>query len=83
MILRTPFPYGWKSRLNARICSGFSIKRRTCFHQSFDERGNEKLFLQFSIEFLLGFVGLSIITKMLGKNQFRQVTPFDFISAIF
>ncbi|MGX5758704.1 hypothetical protein [Brevibacillus nitrificans] len=24
-----------------------------------------------------------IITKMLGKNQFSQVTPFDFISAIF
>ncbi|MGM0710263.1 MAG: hypothetical protein ACQEU9_00315 [Bacillota bacterium] len=41
------------------------------------------MFLQFSIEFLLGFVGLFIITKMLGKNQFSQVTPFDFISAIF
>jgi uncharacterized membrane protein YcaP (DUF421 family) len=41
------------------------------------------LFLQLTIKLLLGFVGLFIITKMLGKTQFSQVTPFDFISAIF
>jgi uncharacterized membrane protein YcaP (DUF421 family) len=41
------------------------------------------VFLPLTIELLLGFVGLFIITKMLGKTQFSQVTPFDFISAIF
>ncbi len=41
------------------------------------------MFLQITIKLLLGFVGLLIITKMLGKTQFSQVTPFDFISAIF
>jgi uncharacterized membrane protein YcaP (DUF421 family) len=40
------------------------------------------LFLQLTIKLLLGFVGLFIITKVLGKTQFSQVTPFDFISAI-
>ncbi|MFC0394009.1 hypothetical protein [Paenibacillus mendelii] len=41
------------------------------------------MFLQLTIKLLSGFVGLFIITKMLGKTQFSQVTPFDFISAIF
>jgi uncharacterized membrane protein YcaP (DUF421 family) len=41
------------------------------------------LYLHVTIELLLGFIGLFIITKMLGKTQFSQVTPFDFISAIF
>lgn len=34
------------------------------------------------IETLFGFFALFIITKLLGKTQIRQLTPFDFISAL-
>ncbi len=34
------------------------------------------------IETLFGFFGLFILTKVLGKTQIRQLTAFDFISAL-
>lgn len=34
------------------------------------------------VESLFGFVGLFILTKALGKTQIRQLTAFDFISAL-
>jgi uncharacterized membrane protein YcaP (DUF421 family) len=37
---------------------------------------------QITIELLVGFVALLASTKLLGKTQISQVTPFDFISAI-
>ncbi len=33
-------------------------------------------------ELLIGLILLFIMTKVLGKTQFSQVTPFDFISAV-
>ena len=36
---------------------------------------------QITIELFVGFV-LLIATKILGKTQISQLTPFDFISAI-
>lgn len=37
---------------------------------------------QITIELFLGFFVLLIATKILGKTQISQLTPFDFISAI-
>lgn len=34
------------------------------------------------IELVIGFTALFIITKVIGKRQLSQITPFDFISAI-
>ncbi|MFP7168814.1 DUF421 domain-containing protein [Terribacillus sp. 7520-G] len=34
------------------------------------------------VEVIFGFVGLFLLTKMLGKTQMNQITPFDFIAAI-
>ena len=34
------------------------------------------------IELFIGFFALFLITKLLGKTQFAQITPFDFISAL-
>ncbi|NEU31033.1 DUF421 domain-containing protein [bacterium LRH843] len=39
-------------------------------------------FLYLSVELLIGFFALLIMTKFLGKNQITQLTPFDFISAL-
>lgn len=39
-------------------------------------------FFYLSIELLIGFFALLIITKFLGKTQISQITPFDFISAL-
>ncbi|WP_432662941.1 DUF421 domain-containing protein [Wukongibacter baidiensis] len=39
-------------------------------------------FLNIIIELFLGFIALFIITKIIGKRQISQITPFDFISAI-
>jgi uncharacterized membrane protein YcaP (DUF421 family) len=39
-------------------------------------------FTQITIELILGFVALFIITKILGKTQITQITTFDFISAL-
>lgn len=35
-----------------------------------------------AIELLVGFIGLLFLTKLLGKTQISQLTPFDFISAL-
>ena len=40
------------------------------------------LFLNIFIELLIGFIALMILTKLLGKTQISQLTPFDFISAL-
>lgn len=34
------------------------------------------------VELIIGFMALFIITKVIGKRQLSQITPFDFISAI-
>ncbi|WP_208590841.1 DUF421 domain-containing protein [Gracilibacillus suaedae] len=39
-------------------------------------------YFSIAIELLSGFVLLLLITKSLGKTQFSQITPFDFISAL-
>ncbi|MGM0874662.1 MAG: YetF domain-containing protein [Bacillota bacterium] len=39
-------------------------------------------FTQITIELVLGFAALFIITKILGKTQITQITTFDFISAL-
>ncbi|MGE6629795.1 DUF421 domain-containing protein [Bacillus sp. NPDC077027] len=39
-------------------------------------------FFNIFIELLVGFFALFFITKLLGKTQFAQITPFDFISAL-
>lgn len=39
-------------------------------------------FLSLTIELLVGFFALLVLTKVLGKNQITQLTPFDFISAL-
>lgn len=35
-----------------------------------------------TLELILGFFALLLITKILGKTQINQVTPFDFISSL-
>ncbi|QCR31208.1 DUF421 domain-containing protein [Lysinibacillus sp. SGAir0095] len=37
---------------------------------------------QTTVELIFGFIALLIATKILGKTQISQLTPFDFISAI-
>jgi uncharacterized membrane protein YcaP (DUF421 family) len=39
-------------------------------------------YLSVAIELIVGLVILFIIIKALGKTQFSQITPFDFISAL-
>lgn len=39
-------------------------------------------YVSIAVELILGFAFLFIVTKMQGKTQFSQITPFDFISAI-
>jgi len=39
-------------------------------------------YLSIALELTSGFVFLFLMTKMQGKTQFSQITPFDFISAI-
>ncbi|MGM7700965.1 DUF421 domain-containing protein [Pseudalkalibacillus sp. Hm43] len=38
--------------------------------------------MQLTIELILGFAGLFIMTRLLGKTQISQITPFDFISSL-
>lgn len=38
--------------------------------------------MQLTTELILGFVGLFIVTRLLGKTQISQITPFDFISSL-
>lgn len=35
-----------------------------------------------SIELIVGFFALFLVTKLLGKTQITQLTPFDFVSAL-
>jgi len=39
-------------------------------------------FYALTSELLVGFIALLILTKLLGKTQITQLTPFDFISAL-
>ncbi|MEW9669874.1 YetF domain-containing protein [Ammoniphilus sp. 3BR4] len=39
-------------------------------------------YLTLTIELILGFFALFFLMKLLGKNQFSQITPFNFISAL-
>ncbi|WP_078548481.1 DUF421 domain-containing protein [Litchfieldia alkalitelluris] len=39
-------------------------------------------FTTIAIELAIGYLGLFIITKLLGKGTISQLTPFDFIAAI-
>jgi uncharacterized membrane protein YcaP (DUF421 family) len=39
-------------------------------------------YLSIAVELTVGFASLFIVTKLQGKAQFSQITPFDFISAI-
>ncbi|WP_062197639.1 DUF421 domain-containing protein [Massilibacterium senegalense] len=39
-------------------------------------------FLHLSLELIIGFFALMLVTKALGKTQITQITPFDFISAL-
>ncbi|WP_241657698.1 YetF domain-containing protein [Anaerobacillus alkaliphilus] len=39
-------------------------------------------FYHLSIELIVGFFALFLVTKLLGKTQITQLTPFDFVSAL-
>ncbi|MDA1475128.1 DUF421 domain-containing protein [Bacillus changyiensis] len=39
-------------------------------------------YLHLTVELTVGFAALFFMTKILGKTQFAQITPFDFISAL-
>ncbi|RBW71318.1 DUF421 domain-containing protein [Bacillus taeanensis] len=39
-------------------------------------------FLGATTELVIGFLALLVMTKVLGKTQITQITPFDFISAL-
>ncbi|NPC92997.1 DUF421 domain-containing protein [Bacillus sp. WMMC1349] len=39
-------------------------------------------YLHLTVELIVGFAALFLMTKILGKTQFNQITPFDFISAL-
>ena len=39
-------------------------------------------YLYIALELTIGFIGLFLYTKLLGKGHFAQLTPFDFISAL-
>ncbi|WP_244499304.1 DUF421 domain-containing protein [Terribacillus halophilus] len=40
------------------------------------------IYLEIVLEVIFGFVGLFVLTKILGKTQMNQITPFDFIAAV-
>ncbi|MFC0271897.1 DUF421 domain-containing protein [Metabacillus herbersteinensis] len=39
-------------------------------------------YAQMVLELIIGFIGLFIVAKILGKTQITQITTFDFISAL-
>ncbi|WZY01175.1 DUF421 domain-containing protein [Bacillus sp. FSL W7-1360] len=39
-------------------------------------------YISLTCELIIGFFALLVLTKVLGKNQITQLTPFDFISAL-
>jgi uncharacterized membrane protein YcaP (DUF421 family) len=69
--------------LITRICILFMGKIVTVLQKRF-KRGVDYMnnYLMIAIELLLGFFLLFIVLKILGKTQFSQITPIDFISAI-
>ncbi|PYZ91762.1 hypothetical protein CR194_19260 [Salipaludibacillus keqinensis] len=42
----------------------------------------EPTFFDMSIKLILGFFMLFLVTRLLGKTTIKQLTPFDFVSAI-
>ncbi len=38
--------------------------------------------LHTTIELIIGFIALFLVTKVIGKTQINELTPFDFISAL-
>ncbi|MGB4177094.1 MAG: DUF421 domain-containing protein [Halanaerobiales bacterium] len=38
--------------------------------------------LNVTIKLLVGFISLFLVTRLLGKTQINQITPFDFVSAM-
>ncbi|WFT76198.1 DUF421 domain-containing protein [Halobacillus naozhouensis] len=44
--------------------------------------GDGMAYVQMFVEIIFGFFALFLITKLLGKTQITQITPFDFISAL-
>ncbi len=40
------------------------------------------MYIQLTVELFFGFIGLLIAVKIIGKRQFQQISPFDFISSI-
>lgn len=43
---------------------------------------NFSFMMEVTLELVLGFLGLLFITRLLGKTQLSQITPFYFISAL-
>ncbi|WP_159882835.1 DUF421 domain-containing protein [Paenibacillus puerhi] len=39
-------------------------------------------FVHITLKLVIGFVGLWVITRLLGKKEISQLTPFDFVSAL-
>ena len=39
-------------------------------------------YISLTTELVIGFFALLVLSKVLGKNQITQLTPFDFISAL-
>jgi uncharacterized membrane protein YcaP (DUF421 family) len=40
------------------------------------------MYKDITVELIIGFLTLLIVLKLLGKIQFSQITPFDFITAM-
>ncbi|HQD04424.1 MAG TPA: DUF421 domain-containing protein [Halanaerobiales bacterium] len=38
--------------------------------------------LNVTIKLVVGFISLFLVTRLLGKTQIKQITPFDFVSAM-
>ena len=41
-----------------------------------------KEYLMLTFELTIGFIGLLISVRIVGRRQLAQVTPFDFVSAV-
>jgi uncharacterized membrane protein YcaP (DUF421 family) len=42
----------------------------------------DNIFIKTAVELVIGFIGLVISIRIIGRRQIQQITPFDFISAI-
>jgi uncharacterized membrane protein YcaP (DUF421 family) len=47
-----------------------------------ENEGKGMEFGQILLELIIGYIALFILTKIMGKTQITQITPFDFISAL-